>query len=198
MLLSLFIILVFLYSIYIGVKRGLILQIVMSIGFFLSYWLASSMHEWLSHHIELIVPYPAPSVLSENPFALYSMDIVFDIHQLFYKGLSFLILLFIGWALTRIVGRLFDFTTRFNVEEKVSNIGGALLSFFAHYIGLFVILIVVSTLPFSFIQNQIESSWLAETMITSTPELSKDLFNRWVDDIDTEAPDIEGQTNSNS
>lgn len=190
MLLTLIIILVLLYSIYVGVKRGLILQIFMSIGFFLAYGFASSMHGILKEYIELIVPYPTPALAEQSPFALYGLDLIFDMSTPFYFGLSFLILLFIGWGITRIVGRLLVFVSDFNVEESISNIGGALLSFFAHYVGLFVVLFLVSTLPFGFIQRQIESSWLARTIITRTPELSSDLYERWVEEIDTENPEI--------
>lgn len=196
MLLSLVIIFVFLYSIYIGVKRGLIRQLVMSIGFFLAYGFASSMHVWLNQFVEIVVPYPTPPLAEESPFALYDLSLIFHMDQPFYLGLSFLILLFIGWALTRIVGRIFAFTSEFSIDETISNVGGALLSFFAHYVGLFVVLFVISTLPFSFVQNQIESSWLAKTIITRTPELSDDLYNRWVDNIDTETPDIEDSINN--
>lgn len=193
MLLSLFIILVLMYSIYIGVKRGFILQLFMSIGFFFAYWFASSLHEPLSHYVELIVPYPTPALMEESPFALYGIERLFDLHTPFYKGVSFLILLFIGWIIVRLLGRLFNFASDISVSETIRNVGGAIFSFFCHYVGLFVILFVVSTLPFNFVQNQIESSFLSRMIITKTPELSKDLYNRWVEHQDTEAEPISPQ-----
>ena len=187
MLFTLIILFVFIYSIYIGVKRGLILQLLMSIGFFISYGVAMALHENLSTYVEMLIPYPSPLLTEESPFALYSLDLLFDMDQPFYDGLSFVILLFLGWIVVRIIGRILDFVTEIKLDYRVDSIGGALLSFFVHYIGLFVILFVLSTLPFDFIQNQIESSWLAETMITKTPELSQDYYSRWVEVVDPEA-----------
>lgn len=184
MLLSLFIIIVLLYSIYIGVKRGLILQIILSIGFYLSFGFASAFYSVLSKYVELIVPYPTPQLVEESPFALYGLEHLFDLHTPFYNGLSFLMLFFIGWLLTRLAGRLLVFVSDIDIDEKISNIGGAVLSFFAHYIGLFLIMFLVSTLPFGFVQRQIESSFLTRAIVTKTPELSKEFYQRWVEDVD--------------
>lgn len=187
MVLSLIIIFVFIYSIYIGVKRGFLLQLAMSIGFFIAYGFAMMLHEPISQYVELLVPYPTPLIVNESPYALFGLDLLYEMHTPFYYGITFIMLLFIGWFFTRIVGRILEFLSEIKLNEKVDLIGGALLSFFVHYIGLFVILFVVSTLPFEFVQNQIESSWLGETIITSTPELSNDLYTRWVEDVDPEA-----------
>lgn len=187
MLLSLIVIFVFLYSIYIGVKRGLVLQGILSIGFYLSFGFATAFYSMITPYVELIVPYPTPQLVEESPFALYNLDLLFEMHTPFYNGLSFLMLLFVGWLITRLVGRLLVFVSDLNIDERISNIGGAILSFFAHYIGLFLILFLVSTLPFGFVQSQIESSWLSRTIITRTPELSNGFYEQWVGEAEEEA-----------
>ena len=177
--LILFILFIALYS---GARRGLILQLILTIGYAVSFWFALNYYQFVSEYVEMIVPYPTPGSSSTNPFVLYGMDLLFQLDGAFYRGLSFILILFAGWLATRLIGGLINFLADLPVIRVVNAIGGAIVSLFVHYVGLFLILFVLSTVPIDFIQNQFETSSLARGIVTTTPELSTQFYDWWVEE----------------
>lgn len=180
MLLTGIIILLLLLSIFSGARRGLVLQLVLTIGYAASFWFALNYYQMLSEYVEMFVPYPTPLSTSDNPFVLYGIELLFELDGPFYRGVSFVVLLFAGWLITRIVGGLFQALADIPVVRTVNAIGGAVLSFVVHYIGIFLILFVLSMMPIAMIQDQFESSALAREIVTDTPELSQQVYDWWV------------------
>ncbi|EXJ23167.1 putative colicin V production protein [Alkalibacterium sp. AK22] len=180
MVLTLIIFFILLLSLYSGARRGLILQLVLTIGYSVSFWAALTYHRQVSEWAEMLIPYPTPTSSSTNPFVLYSMDFLFEMDGAFYRGISFVLILFAGWLITRLVGGLFNFMADIPVVRTINAIGGALLSFVVHYIGLFLVLFVLSTVPLPFIQDQLASSNAARNIITTTPELSGQFYEWWI------------------
>lgn len=181
MLLTGIIIFTLLLSLYSGARRGLILQLVLTIGYAVSFWLALNYYQMLSEYAEMFIPYPTPSSTSANPFVLYGMDLLFELDSPFYNGVSFVVLLFAGWLITRVIGGLFQALADLPVVRTVNAIGGAVLSFIVHYIGIFLVLFVFSMMPMAIIQEQFENSTLAREIVTDTPELSQQVYDWWVE-----------------
>jgi len=181
MLLTGIIIFLLLLSLYSGARRGLILQLVLTIGYAASFWLALRYYQALSDYAEMFIPYPTPSSSSENPFVLYGMEFLFELDSPFYNGVSFVVLLFAGWLATRIIGGLFQALADLPVVRTLNAAGGAVLSFIVHYIGIFLVLFVMSMMPIAMIQNQFESSALAREIVTDTPQLSQQIYDWWVE-----------------
>lgn len=180
MILTVIILFILLLSLYSGARRGLVLQLVLTIGYALSFWFALTYYQQLSDFSEMMIPYPTPTSTSANPFVLYSMDFLFKLDGAFYKGISFILILFAGWLVTRLIGGLFNFLADIPVVRTLNAIGGALISFVVHYIGLFLVLFVLSTVPLPIIQNQFEASNVARNIVTTTPELSEQFYEWWV------------------
>ncbi|MER2064618.1 MAG: CvpA family protein [Alkalibacterium sp.] len=170
-----------LLSIYSGARRGLILQLVLTIGYALSFWFALTYYQLLSEYAEMFIPYPTPSSTSSNPFVLYGMEMLFELDSPFYNGLSFVVLLFAGWLITRIIGGMFQALADLPVVRTVNAVGGAVLSFIVHYIGIFLVLFVLSMVPIGFIQDQFESSAVAREIVADTPQLSQQVYDWWVE-----------------
>ncbi|OJF95334.1 CvpA family protein [Alkalibacterium sp. 20] len=181
MLLTGIIIFLLLLSLYSGARRGLVLQLVLTIGYVVSFWFALNYYQMLNEYAQMFIPYPTPVTTSDNPFVLYSIDFLFDLDGAFYKGVSFVILLFVGWLVTRILGGLFQSLADLPVVRTVNAIGGAALSFVVHYIGIFFVLFVLSMLPVALIQNQFASSALAREIVTDTPALSEQVYDWWIE-----------------
>ena len=130
----------------------------------------------------MIIPYPTPGSSTNNPFVLYGMELLFDLDGAFYNGISFILILFAGWLATRLIGGLINFLADLPVIRVVNAIGGALVSLVVHYVGLFLVLFVLSTIPIGFIQEQFENSSLARGIVTTTPELSNQFYDWWVEE----------------
>lgn len=169
-----------LLSLYSGARRGLVLQLVLSIGYAISFWLALNYYQQLSQLTEMFIPFPTPTSSVNNPYVLYSIDFLFNLDGAFYKGAAFILILFVGWLITRLIGGLFNFLADIPVVRTLNAVGGAVLSFIIHYIGLFLVLFLLSTIPLSFIQNQFETSNVARNIVTTTPELSSQFYEWWI------------------
>lgn len=180
MILTVVILFVLLLSLYSGARRGLVLQLVLTIGYAVSFWFALTYYQHLSEYAEMLIPYPTPTSSTSNPFVLYGMDFLFNLDGAFYKGVSFILILFAGWLVTRLIGGLFNFLADIPVVRTLNAIGGAILSFFVHYVGLFLVLLVLSTVPLPIIQNQFEASNVARNIVTTTPELSTQFYDWWI------------------
>lgn len=167
-------------ALYSGGRRGLILQLILTIGYAVSFWFALKYYELVSEYAEMIIPYPTPASSTDNPFVLYGIEFLYDLDLVFYRGLSFILLLFIGWLVTRLLGGLINFLADIPVIRVFNAIGGALVSLVVHYVGIFLVLFLLSTIPLGIIQNQFESSTLARKIVTTTPELSSQFYEWWV------------------
>lgn len=182
MLLSLIILLLLLLSLYSGFKRGLILQLVLTIGYAISFYFALEYYQEVSNLVEMMVPYPSPVSSNSNPFVLYGQEFIFNLDQGFYNGVAFIGILVLGWIVTRFIGGLLNFLTEIPVVKQINGIGGAIVGFIVQYIGIFLILFLLSMIPIKMIQSQFESSALARTIVSDTPELSTDLYNWWIEE----------------
>lgn len=173
------IILIFLFiGVYTGVRRGLVLQIVHTLGYVGSFYLAKKYYVMLAEHLEMLIPYSQPGIGDKmvyyDPIEILNLDLAF------YNAISFLIILFAGWLLTRILGYMLNSLTFLPIIEQVNTIGGGLLGFLMQYLGIFLILTFLTLIPFDFVQNLISESQLADWMITNTPVLSSAIYEWWV------------------
>lgn len=165
-------------GIYSGVRRGLILQLIYTAGYVITFFTAKEYYVTLADKLEMLVPYPQPgigeSMLFYNELQVLHLDVAF------YNALAFLIIIAIGWFLTRIVGHMLSSLTFVPVIKQLNSIGGGILGFVMQYAGIFLILYFLTLIPLDFIQNLLEQSKLATWIVTNTPFLSKTIFEWWL------------------
>lgn len=101
-MLSLLILFLLLIAFFSGARRGFALQIIFAIGYVLSFIAAQHFYKPLASHLELYIPYPA--VTPTSKLAFFDQVFAFHLDEAFYAGTAFLIILLIGWLLTRFVG----------------------------------------------------------------------------------------------
>ena len=94
MLMTVLIVVILAIGAYGGARRGLILQFVMTVGYFVSYLMASKYYQALGSHLELIVPYPSASESSQ--FVYYDQALGLNLDGAFYNGVAFIIILLAG------------------------------------------------------------------------------------------------------
>lgn len=165
-------------GIYSGVRRGLILQLIYTVGYVVTFFAAREYYAVIADKLEMLVPYPQPGIgetmLFYNELQVLHLDVAF------YNALAFLIVIAIGWFLTRIVGHMLSSLTFLPIIKQVNSIGGGILGFVMQYAGIFLLLYFLTLIPLDFIQNLLDESKLATWMISNTPYLSKTIFNWWV------------------
>ncbi|MCO6543575.1 MAG: CvpA family protein [Lactobacillus sp.] len=157
------IILILAYGVYVGVRRGLVLQAIYTIGYTISFILAYLSCRWLGPKLDLIVPYPSAS--PHSYFAFFSQKVSLSLDRSFYCGIAFLLVLFGGWIIIRIIGAYLYDLTFYPLEADLNRVSSALLSFVCNYVAIFVVLYVLALVPIYGLQKALNHSWLASIMI---------------------------------
>lgn len=183
-LLVIFIILI--VAIYTGLKRGFILQNIYSIGYMFNFLVAHLLFRPLSKVIEMVIPYPTPASLYDNAYLFYGDHLRFVMHEPFYNSVSFLLILLVGWFIVRLLVGIIKPLVHIETNQSVNLMGGAIVSFLTHYIGIFLVLFTLTTIPFQFIQEQFQSSAVLRTITTKSPILTNYAYQEFVSPVEKE------------
>lgn len=177
-MLTIIIVILLFWGVYTGVRRGLILQVVYTVGYFLSFVIARNYYVLVADKINLLVPYPSIEFGKELVF--YNEQVSFILDQAFYNGLAFVLILAAGWLVTRIVGSMLNSLAFLPIIKTLNNLGGGILGFLIQYIGIFLVLTLASMMPVDIIQQQFSESELAYRIVSDTPYISQAIYEWWV------------------
>ena len=176
-MLSLIIILTLLFTLHTGARRGAVLQIVYTVGYMLSFIYASKNYVKYVNKLELLIPYPQPT--PDSKLLFFSSDVFFDLDRYFYAGISFLLLLLIGWGVTRLVGILCYKLTFTRIPVVVNSLVGGGLALIVAVIAWGILLRLVSMVPLDIVQNTLRESRLAQGLIEHIPYFSNKIMLLW-------------------
>lgn len=199
-MINMLIVLVLFIGAYSGYKKGLVLKLLQAIGYTFAFIIALQYYLQLSEFLFLLIPYPTPFAPEVNPYLFYNEQFIFSMDMSYYHILSLLALFFIGWSVVKFLTTLVSFTLeKVHVPEPVSGIGGGITGFLINYIGLFLVLFFLSTIPIDRIQTTLYESSFSNRIITSTPQLSNSMYERFIvavnqkDESDTSPMDIQSE-----
>ncbi|MBS4749925.1 MULTISPECIES: CvpA family protein [unclassified Granulicatella] len=172
------ILLVLAIGVYSGARRGLILQAVHMAGYVVTLLIASTFYSSLSKTLEMIVPYPSDTTASA--FSLYNLlkNVQFD--KTFYNALAYVVILFIGWVITRIVAATLNKLSRIIVIKQLNTLGGAILGFVCNWIGLYFLFTLLSVVPIQSIQDVFSGTSFATFIVQHTPIISDIIMKTWL------------------
>ncbi len=162
-------------GIIVGAKRGFIVQLIHMVGFVIALVVAYKYYKPLSEYFVLWVPYP---VINENSQFTLAVDKL-DLDQTFYQLLAFALIFFVVKFALQLIASMFDFLKFLPVLGFFSKILGAVLGFVEAYILLFIFIYVFALLPLDVVQNQLENSNIAQSMIEHTPYFSEKVKEWW-------------------
>lgn len=177
-MLTIIILLLLCMGIYAGVRRGLVLQLVHTAGYIISFYFAQQYYLQLAEYLEMLVPYAQPGI--DDQMVFYDAIQVLNLDVAFYNGISFLLIIFVGWLATRIIGYMLNSLTFLPVVKQLNDIGGGLLGFLMQYLGIFLLLYILTMIPFEAVQQLLADSNLARWMIANTPYLSSTISDLWL------------------
>ena len=133
-MLTILILLLLAFGFYTGAKRGLILQVLYSVGYLISYFVARTYYKEVASHLELYIPYP--SVTPTSKLVFFNQEISLDLDKAFYSAVAFLLLLFAGWLVVRFLAIFLHGLTFIPVLKQVNGLLGGVLSVLVLYVGL--------------------------------------------------------------
>lgn len=177
-MLSLIIILMLLHAVYTGMRRGIVLQVVYAIGYFIAFWIAVPLSQTLGPKLNLLVPYP--SATEESYFAFFQQKVGLSLDKAFYIGVAFVLVMFISGLIIRFIGLLLNSLTFMYVFSRFNKVLGGLLNFMVVYIGIFLVLYVLALVPVDGLQTMLAHSWLAKMMVLKTPLLTSLVTQWWI------------------
>ncbi|GGE36190.1 CvpA family protein [Streptococcus himalayensis] len=180
-MISIVLVLILAWSFYIGYSRGLILQGFYTFMAVLAGVIASQLYRSFAQQISLLVPYANPQNGATTYF--FSSQQIFELDQVFYAGLAFLILYTIVYSLGRFVGIFLHLLPLRYLDERTYNVAAGLCSVFVTLFGLQMMLTVLATIPMDLVQTHLNNSGLVRFLVNHVPITTSLLKNLWVTKI---------------
>ncbi|ANU19146.1 hypothetical protein BBI15_02450 [Planococcus plakortidis] len=174
-MLDLILLVLLLAGILVGFKRGLVLQFLHMVGFIVALIVAYTYYKPLAENFVLWVPYPTVDETSRFAIAVEQLNL----DETFYQLLAFALIFFVVKFLLTLIASMFDFIKYIPVLGFLSRIFGGILGLIEAHILLFIGLYVFALLPIDGIQNQIENSGIARTILEHTPYFSEKVKEWW-------------------
>lgn len=178
-MLTILIIIILLFGLYTGYRRGLVLQMIRLVGYIITFVLATKYFQPLSEIVEMLVPFP--SVQPNTELAIYDEAVSFLIDDAFYRVITFILIGMIGWVITNFLSMLFTRVMYYDLLNHVNAIGGGIVNLFITYVIVFFFLFVMSLIPIEFIQQQFVDNPIAYNIIANTPFFSDFAAETWLE-----------------
>lgn len=163
----------------VGLRRGLILQLIHLTGFFVAFAVAYMYYGELAPKLKLWVPYPSMGDTS-------SMQMVFNtigLETAYYNAISFAIIFFSVKIIWQMLGSMLDFIANLPILKTLNRWAGGIFGFLEIYLIMFILLYIAALLPVDKLQILIQDSFLAEMIIKNTPILSAEVSKLWFGSI---------------
>jgi uncharacterized membrane protein required for colicin V production len=173
-MLDLIVLILLLIGFLIGLKRGFILQTIHMTGFIVAFIIAYTFYSQLAPKLVLWIPYPS--------FGSGNLKLFFDnpnIEDAYYRAIAFVAIFFAVRIVLQIIGSMFDFVANLPVLKSLNIWAGGILGFVEVYLILFILLYIAALLPISLIQEPLNDSILAATIVKHTPILSDQMVQWW-------------------
>jgi len=164
-----------LIGIMVGLRRGFILQVIHMTGFIVAFIVAVMNYDKLADKLVLWVPFPQMGNSSSLSLLFGSMDT----ENAYYNGIAFLVIFFAVKIVWQIIGSMLDFIAQFPILNMLNRWGGGILGFMETYLIMFVLLYLAALLPIQIVQEQIQGSFLAESIVMNTPYFSEKIKDLW-------------------
>lgn len=174
-MLDLILIIVLIGGFFIGLRRGLILEVVHLTGFIAAFVVAYMYYDNIAPRLRLWIPYPAST--SESNLA-FMMDAL-SLEEAYYRAIAFAALFFGTKILMQILGSMLDFLADLPLLRTVNKWMGGALGFVEVYLIVFLFLYFAALVPTEFVQQSMTNSFLAQAIVEHTPVFSEQIKEMW-------------------
>lgn len=180
-MLSVLIVLVLIWNVYIGYNRGIILQSFYTLGALVSLLVAHHFYVGLAHKITLWIPYSNP-VEGVATFFFKEVDL-FDLSKVYYAGIAFFALFLGTYAVVRLVGVLVHFFPIDYFDNQRAKVISGILALLVSLLFVSMALSILATIPMPFIQNHLQASSLSRLLIEHFPPFTTVIHKLWIQAI---------------
>lgn len=180
-MISILLLIVLGWSFYIGYSRGLIVQIYYAFSSVLALIIASGHYRNLAKIFYLWVPFANATQGSSTHY--FDSKYLFSLDKVFYAGLAFLAIYTLVYAIMRLIGVFVHLLNFVNPDTRTTNLVSGGISVVVTLISVQLFLTVLSTIPIATIQNLLQDSWVANSIIRYTPIMTGLLKDLWLTKI---------------
>ena len=170
---SLILILLLIMGLFIGLKRGLVLQLLHLSGFIIAFIVAASYYKKLGNQLELWIPYA--SLSDQGMWADFLREL--PLEAAFYQVIAFAIIFFGVKIILQMIASMLDIVAALPLLNSVNKLLGAVFGFIEIYLILFILLYIMALTPIETIQYWINYSSVALFILEQTPYFSNKLFD---------------------
>lgn len=160
----------------IGLRRGLVFQIVHLTGLIAAFVVAYLFFDNLAPRLRLWIPYPSGA--TEGTFSFFSNAL--SLEDAYYNAIAFAILFFATKILMHIIGSMLDFLMELPLLHMANRWLGGVFGFIEIYLILFLFLYVAAFVPVDYVQHAVSDSILAQAMVQHTPIISEQIKDLWL------------------
>lgn len=175
-MLDLLILIILFAGCFIGIRRGLVLQLVHLTGFIASYILAYLYSDDIAPKLKLWIPYPSGA--DNNEF--FSLLGHIELEQAYYQAIAFVGIFLAVKIVMNIIGSMLDFLADLPLIRTVNRWAGGILGFVEIYLVLFILLYIGALMPYFGIKDMVDHSYLAHVIIENTPVFSEKVKDLWM------------------
>jgi len=173
---SLIIILLLVFGFFVGLKRGLILQLLHLTGFIIAFIVAANYYDELGPRIALWVPYP--ELTDDSAWAEFLQ--MLPLETGFYNAIAFAIIFFAVKIILQIIASMLDFVAAIPILNSVNKLLGSIFGFLEIYLILFIVLYILALTPLETVQGWINNSSIALFILEQTPYFSEKVMELWL------------------
>src|SRR5699024_628451 len=174
-MLSLILLLILIFGFFMGLKRGFVLQLMHSIGFLVSFIVATLSYRSLAEQLSLWIPYP--DITDDTMLAVFLNTM--PLEHAFYNAVSFAIIFFAVKVVLQIIASMLDFLARLPILRTLNTLLGSVLGFVEFELLLFILIFIAALIPVLTVQEMIDGSFVAKLIIEKTPILSGLMESLW-------------------
>lgn len=177
MMLNIVLIILLIMGFFVGLKRGLIMQLIHLTGFIIAYITANIYYDDLAPKLTLWIPYPN---FGENT-TLKLLTNSSNMEAAFYRAIAFVIIFFAVKILWQIIGSMLNFIAKLPILRQLNVWAGGLLGFCEVYLIIFILLYIAALIPMEVVQNPLDHSAVANAIVKHTPVLSEQIRQLWIE-----------------
>jgi uncharacterized membrane protein required for colicin V production len=172
---------ILIFGVFVGLRRGFVLQLFHLLGFFVAVIIAAIYYDNLSSRLTLWIPYP--ELPEDTKWAVFLESL--PLENAFYNAVAFVILFFGTKIILQIIASMLDFIADFPILSSFNGMLGAILGFIEVYFILFFALYIAALVPVATVQNWLDSSFIAGFIIEHTPFISGQIKSLWFEHVAT-------------
>ena len=170
-MISILILLIFIYCCYVGYRRGIVYEGLAAGGYIVGLILATLLYKPISNYLNLWVPYPSAS--DRSSFAFFDKTTGLTLDKSFYAAIAFSIVLVLVCCIWRLVMLGFNQLRYVTVDARLNTWGSIIIAFIVTQISVYLLLFILATIPNNSLQNMLGHSILASGILHFSPGISQ-------------------------